>query len=309
MSIDLPNKYRGTLLGLAIGDALGVPVEFKKRGTFEPVVDYRDCEHFSLPAGHWSDDTAMALCLAYSFIEKKTFDAEDQIEKYKQWLESGYCSSTGKAVDVGQTILRALLTHDKRDGPYVAISSVRSDGNGSLMRIAPVPLFYKNMPDQAFEKAELSSKVTHGSQLCSAACKFYTGLIIGALNGTSKEELLSESYSPIPDYWKNVKIESAIREIMMGSYKQKNPPEIEGSGYVVKTLEASLWAFYNSNSFEEGVLMAVNLGDDADTTGAVFGQLAGAYYGLESIPEKYVSNLAKKDELLDVAEKLLAVAI
>jgi ADP-ribosylglycohydrolase len=307
--MDLLNKYRGALIGLAIGDALGVPVEFKKKGTFEPVIDYRDCHHFPLPAGHWSDDTAMALCLAQSFIEKKTFDAEDQIEKYKQWLENGYCSSTGEAIGIGQTVLRALLTYKKKEGAYVSVTSIRSDGNGSLMRIAPVPLFYRKMPDQAYEKAELSSRVTHGSQLCSDACKFYTGLIIGALNGASKEKLLTESYSPIPNYWKNVHVESEIKEIMTGSYKQKIPPEIRGTGYVVKTLEASLWAFYNSNSFEEGVLMAVNLGDDADTTGAVFGQLAGAYYGFDAIPEKYVRNLAKGDEIIDVADKLFNMTV
>lgn len=298
------NKFRGCFLGLAIGDALGVPVEFKKVGKFEPVFDFRGSDR--LPAGYWSDDTAMALCLANSLIEKKEFDAINQIEKYKKWLEIGYCSSTGKAIGIGQTVLRRLLTWHSGDDPYESITPRHSDGNGSLMRLAPIPLFFRNNPEQAIKNAELSSKVTHGSRLCANACKYYAGLIIGALNGVSKEEILSELYCPIPDFWRNHPLTEEIKNVALGSFKQKNPPFIQGSGYVVKSIEAALWAFYNSESFEEGVLKAINLGDDADTTGAIYGQLAGAHYGLEGIPSRWVSAVAKKDEIIDVADGLFA---
>lgn len=308
MNKDLSEKYQGSLLGLAVGDALGVPAEFKMVGDFEPVTDFRDSDWFDLPAGHWSDDTAMALCLANSLIEKKSFDPVDQIEKYKKWLETGYCSSTGKAIGVGQTILRALLTYRNGDDPYVAISSRHSDGNGSLMRLSPIPLYFKNNPKQAIENAELSSKITHGSQLCGDACRYYTGLIIGALNGVSKKELLSDLYSPIPNFWKDNQLAEEIENIALGSYKQNDPPFIQGSGYVVKSMEAALWAFYNSESFEDGVLKAVNLGDDADTTGAIYGQLAGAYYGISGIPKKWVDNVAKKDEICEIASKLFELS-
>jgi len=308
MSQDLLEKYQGSLIGLAIGDALGVPAEFKAVGEFEPISDFRDSDWFDLPAGHWSDDTAMALCLANSLIEKKSFDPVDQIEKYKKWLETGYCSSTGKAIGVGQTILRALLIYRNGDDPYVAISSRHSDGNGSLMRLAPIPLYFRNNPKQAIENAELSSKVTHGSKLCADACKYYTGLIIGALNGVSKKELLSDLYSPIPNFWKDNQLAKEIENIALGSFKHNDPPFIQGSGYVVKSMEAALWAFYNSESFEDGVLKAVNLGDDADTTGAIYGQLAGAYYGINGIPKKWTDNVAKKDEIFEIVNKLFELS-
>jgi ADP-ribosylglycohydrolase len=308
MSQNLLEKYQGSLLGLAIGDALGVPAEFKMVGDFEPVNDFRDSDWFDLPAGHWSDDTAMALCLANSLIEKKSFDPVDQIEKYKKWLETGYCSSTGKAIGIGQTILRALLTYRSGDDPYVAISSRHSDGNGSLMRLAPIPLYFRNNPKQAIQNAESSSKITHGSKLCGDACKYYTGLIIGALNGVSKKELLSDLYSPISNFWKDNQLTEEIENIALGSFKQNDPPFIQGSGYVVKSMEAALWAFYNSESFEDGVLKAVNLGDDADTTGAIYGQLAGAYYGINGIPKKWVTAVVKKDEILEIANKLFELS-
>lgn len=306
MSNQLSKRYQGSLLGLAIGDALGVPVEFKTAGEFEPVSDFRDSHR--LPAGHWSDDTAMALCLAKSLIEKKSFDPVDQIEKYRKWLESGYCSSTGEAVGVGQTILRALLTYRPGSDPYMAISSHHSDGNGSLMRLAPIPLYFRNNPKEGMANAELSSKITHGSQLCSDACKYYAGLIIGALNGVPKEELLSELYSPIPGFWKDNPLREEIMDIALGSFKHNDPPFIQGSGYVVKSMEAALWAFHTTDTFEDGVLKAVNLGDDADTTAAIYGQLAGAYYGIEGIPKKWVDGVAKKEEILEVANGLLALS-
>lgn len=303
MGNELSKKYQGSLLGLAICDALGVPVEFKTVGEFEPVVDFRDS--YRLPAGHWSDDTAMALCLANSLIEKKSFDPVDQIEKYKKWLEAGYCSSTGEAIGVGQTILRALLTYRSGSDPYMAISSHHSDGNGSLMRLAPVPLYFRNNPEVAIRNAELSSKITHGSELCGDACRYYAGLIIGALNGVPKSDLLSELYCPIPDFWKQNQLREEIENIALGSFKHNDPPFIQGSGYVVKSMEAALWAFHTSETFEDGVLKAVNLGDDADTTGAIYGQLAGAYYGIDGIPKKWIDSVAKKEEILEVANGLL----
>jgi ADP-ribosylglycohydrolase len=301
----LQEKYQGSMLGLAIGDALGVPVEFKYEGEFEPVTDFMDANNFGLPAGHWSDDTAMALCLANSLIEKKGFDPLDQMMKYKEWLESGYCSSTGISVGIGQVVHTALRKFDEDGNPYAAVTYKQSDGNGSLMRIAPIALYYRNNIEDAMKYAELSSLVTHGSKLASDACKYYTGLIIGALQGEPKETLLSGGYSPISDYWTNNTLSQEIEEVAYGSFKIKSPPDIKGSGYVVKSLEAALWAFYNSDSYEEGVLMAVNLGDDADTIAAIYGQLAGAFYGVTGIPKKWVEDVAKSSEITELANELL----
>jgi len=301
----LQEKYRGAMIGLAIGDALGVPVEFHRPGEFKPVCDFvESLSRSGLPAGHWSDDTAMALCLAKSLIEKG-FDPVDQVEKYVRWCMEGYCSSTGKAMGIGQTVWRALIEYIPGESPYVAISGRFSDGNGSLMRIAPIPLYFRNSPFEAMESAELSSRITHGSRLCVDACKYYSGLIIGALNGLSKDEILSPLYSPIKDYWRDHVLTDEIQAIAIGSYKEIHPPEIQGSGYVVKSLEAALWAFHNSDSYEEGVLKAVNLGDDADTTAAIYGQLAGAFYGIQGIPRRWVDGVAKNNHILLAADGLL----
>ncbi len=301
MNSELLKKYRGSLIGLAIGDALGVPVEFKSIGSFKPVNDFEDSNR--LPSGCWSDDTAMALCLANSLIESMGFDPKDQADKYKKWLETGYCSSTGRSFGVGQTVLRALVAYNG-ENPYVTTSSRNSDGNGSLMRIAPIPLYFRDNVFEAIKYAELSSRVTHESQLCADACKYYSGLIIGALNGATKEELLQPLFCPIKDFWIENKLVKETETVALGSYKNQQPPFIQGSGYVVKSLEAALWAFYNSETFEEGVLKAVNLGDDADTTAAIYGQLAGAYYGIDGIPERWINGVAKKIEIIDIADKL-----
>lgn len=300
----LQDKYRGAILGLAIGDALGAPVEFKMPGEFDIVTDFRDTPRFGLPAGYWTDDTAMALCLANSLIEKG-FDPDDQVERYLRWLSDGYCSSTGKAIGVGQTVLRALSRFRPGESPYIAVTGRYADGNGTLMRIAPIPLYFRNNPEEAMESAILSSKITHGSQLCADACRYYSGLIIGALNGVSKQELLSPHYSPIDGYWERDPLADEVLKVAAGSFKEKEPPDIQGSGYVVKSLEAALWAFHTTNSFEDGVLRAVNLGDDADTTGAIYGQLAGAYYGMKGIADKWIERVAKREELMDISYKLL----
>jgi len=300
---NIKQKCVGSLLGLAIGDALGFPVEYKKSGDFIPISDFRESNRAGLQKGDWSDDTAMSLCLANSLIDKNGFDPVDQIQKYQKWLSEGYCSSTGKAVGVGQTVLRTLLTYHPGN-EYVTISPRHSEGNGSLMRLTPVPLFFRNNPEKVIEYAGLSSKVTHGSPICADACRYYAGLILSALNGVSKEELLSPMYCPINNHWKHNNLENEIKIIALGSFKKKQPPEIRGGGYVVECLEAALWAFYTTNSFEDGVLRAVNLGDDADTTAAVYGQLAGAFYGIENMSKHWIDGVSKSEMIQNVAEKL-----
>ena len=300
----IENKYTGSLLGLAIGDALGAPLEFAKPGTFKPVNDFHGGGIFKLNAGEWTDDTSMALCLAESLARCNGFDAKDQMETYWKWLAEGYLSVRDKAVGVGKTTMRAIFEYKKSGDPYSRVTNPMSAGNGSIMRLAPVPLFYIDDPLQAIEMSGESAKTTHALQVNTDTCKYFGGLIWGAANGVKKEELLSENYSPVSGYWDEHEMVSDLPEVASGSFKIKNPPEIMGAGYVVKSLEAALWAFHNSDSFEEGVLKAVNLGDDADTTGAIYGQLAGAYYGLDGIPDRFQEKLAMKDIILSYAEKL-----
>ena len=304
----LKDRFRGCLLGLAVGDALGVPVEFRPPGTFKPVKDFRGGGSHGLKAGEWSDDTSLALCLAESLIEKQGFDPIDQLSRYTKWYREGYLSINGRCFDIGITTMKALHKFEKTGKPYCGSKSEYSKSNGSIMRLAPVPLFYFSDPKEAIEKSGESSKTTHMNQLVVDACRYMGGLICGAVNGTNKKKLLSKRYSPINGYWEDNLLSNEIDEVASGSFKHKNPPEISGSGYVVNCLEAALWAFYNTENFEDGCLLAVNLGDDADTTGAVYGQIAGSYYGETGIPIKWRDKLGKFDLINSYIEKLYQIA-
>lgn len=167
-----------------------------------------------------------------------------------------------------------------------------------------MPLFFAQRPEEAIERSAESSRTTHGAATAVDACRYLAALLVGAVNDTGKEELLSARYSPISGYWEEKPLAPEIREVADGSFKRKEPPEIQGSGYVVQSLEAALWAFHKSGSFEEGCLMAVNLGDDTDTTAAVYGQLAGAFYGEDAIPESWRTKLAHRDLIEGYAERL-----
>ncbi len=304
--LDPLERYRGSLLGLAAGDALGAPLEGTPPGKYVPLGldDMVGGGPFDLEVGEWTDDTSMALCLAESLLERRGFDPVDQLERYCRWAREGHLSSTGGCFDIGGTVLTALLRFEQTNQPYCGSSDPMTAGNGSIMRLAPVPLFYTRKPQEAIEKAGESSRTTHGAATAVDACRYLGALLVGAVNGASKEELLSERYSPVPGYWKQHPLVKEIDEIATGSFKRRRPPEIRGTGYVVESLEAALWALHSSSSFREGCLLAVNLGDDADTTGAVYGQLAGALYGEQAISESWRFKLAHRELIESFAERL-----
>jgi ADP-ribosyl-[dinitrogen reductase] hydrolase len=301
------DRYRGALLGLAAGDALGTTLEFTTPGTVKPIKDIIGGGPFNLKPGQWTDDTSMALCLAESLIECRGFDPTDQMERYLKWYERGHLSSNGRCFDIGNATRAALMHFRKTGEPYAGSTSPHSAGNGSIMRLAPVALFFAADPEAAIERSAASSRTTHGAVTAVDACRHLGALLVGAVSGVSKEELLSERFSPVAEYWEAQPLTPEIDEIAAGSYKHRNPPEIQGRGYVVKSLEAALWAFYHSTSFEDGCLLAVNLGDDADTTGAVYGQLAGAFYGEQGIPERWRSKLAHRELIESFAERLMSL--
>ncbi len=246
----------------------------------------------------------MALCLATSLVEQQTFDLTDQQRRYLRWYRDGYLSSTGHCFDIGNTVRDGLLRFERTGNPYSGSTNPRAAGNGSIMRLAPVPMFYASNPAEAIRQSGESSRTTHGAAAAIDACRYLGALLIGALNGVGKADLLSSAYTPIPDYWIEHPLHPDIARIAAGSFKGRQPPEIRASGYVVESLEAALWAFYHSRSFREGCLLAVNLGDDADTTGAVYGQLAGALYGEAGIPPEWLAKLAKRELLVSLAEQL-----
>lgn len=299
------DRYRGALMGLAIGDALGTTLEFKAPGSFEPISDMVGGGPFGLEAGEWTDDTSMALCLAESLVEQKAFDPEDQMRRYLRWYREGYLSSTGRCFDIGATVSAALLRFEVHQDPFAGKTDPHYGGNGSLMRLAPVPLAFAGDPEEAIRLAGEMSRTTHGAPEPVDACRYYAGLILGALAGVSKDELLQPRYSPVGGAWAPSVLSQKIDELAAGSFKNKQPPEIRGSGYVVQALEAALWAFWNTDDFTAGALAAVNLGDDADTTGAIYGQLAGAYYGIDAISSRWRDKLSMSDRIIGLADDLL----
>lgn len=302
-------RYRGCLLGLATGDALGTTLEFKAAGSFQPINDMIGGGPFGLWPGEWTDDTSMALCLAKSVLEKNGFDPANQMQQYLRWYRTGDLSSNGVCFDIGMTVRGALHRFEATRQPFCGLTDPNTAGNGSLMRLAPIPMFFAVSPTQAIEISGESSRTTHGAATAVDGCRFFGGLLVGALNGISKEELLSPLFAPVAGYWQDHALSPEIRQIANGSFKHRQPPQIRGTGYVVESLEAALWAFHNSSNFREGALMAVNLGDDADTTGAIFGQLAGAFYGVGGIPEEWLRKLAESEMITSFADRLYEAAV
>ncbi|CAF4375814.1 unnamed protein product, partial [Rotaria magnacalcarata] len=334
------SRIQGSLIGLAVGDALGAPVEFRPRSYMvdNPVSDMTSGGTWGLNAGQWTDDTSMALCLAASLISKGGSDAYDQLVRYKRWFRKGYMSSTGICFDIGASTRQAIIEFEtrqhqsaqtlkekhgftiKEDCLDKEIGEKRSElhfntdcgksdaaGNGALMRLAPIPLFYFRSMTDAVQHAANSAKTTHGDQKAIDACQFYAELIWHAINGVSKHDLLSTKL--FQKYLKG-NIDKNLMEIIKGSYK--NRPNgyddgIRGKGFILNSLEAALWAlYYDNNSFEKGVLLAVNLGDDTDTTAAIYGQLAGAVYGIDAIPQRWRDQLFQAKFLLTLANGLYA---
>lgn len=297
MSIDERSRFRGCLLGLACGDAVGTTVEFTARGRFTPVTDMVGGGVFELSPGAWTDDTSMALCLAASLTELGCFDATDQMNRYWRWVDDGYMSSNGRCFDVGNTVYDSLERFRETGDPFSGSTDPYSAGNGCIMRLAPVPMFY--FPDQAaaITQSGLSARTTHGAAECIDACRLFGGILYQALAGADREAILlshavDDASSP------------SLQAIARGEYRDKTEQDIRGSGYVVQSLEAALWCFWHTSSFEAAILKAANLGDDADTTAAVCGQVAGAFYGATGIPSHWLDRVALRDIITDLADRL-----
>jgi ADP-ribosylglycohydrolase len=301
-------RYRGALMGLAVGDALGTTLEFTSPGAFEPVADMVGGGPFGLEPGQWTDDTSMALCLGESLVDCGGFEPRDQLERYLRWWREGYMSSTGHCFDIGTATRAALARFERSREPYCGSADPRTAGNGSIMRLAAVPLFFAGDPLQAIERSGDSSRTTHAAPAAVDGCRYLGALLVGAVAGVSKQELLQPHWSPILGYWDEHPLVPEVAEVAAGSFARREPPEIRGSGYVVRSLEAALWALQRTSSFRDGALAAVNLGEDADTTGAVYGQLAGALYGAEAIPVEWRERLALRELIERLSDRLQEAA-
>ena len=194
-------RYAGCLLGLAAGDALGTTLEFKQPGTFQPITDMQGGGPFALAAGQWTDDTSMALCLADSLLTCQRFDPTDQLQRYWRWYHEGYLSSTGVCFDIGSATRQALTQYHDTHEPFPGSTRPDTAGNGSLMRLAPVPMAYAHDAARALASCAESSRTTHGAITAVDACRYFGGLLVGALNGVDKGTLLAPRYSPVDGRW------------------------------------------------------------------------------------------------------------
>jgi ADP-ribosylglycohydrolase len=285
----LRDRFRGALIGLAVGDALGTTLEFTEIG--QPWFDrygWRSFQ-FNLPAGGWTNDTSMALCLAQSLMHCQGFDAKDQIEHYVRWYREGYLSSTDRCFDIGNTVRSALKEFEQTGNPFAGATGPYTAGNGSLMRLAPIPMFYAGDDAQLVHYAGESS----AGDPRRAGC--HRCLCVDGDNDGYWHPEVGQEADIIPaalGYAQNHPMQPDIASVINGSYRHQ-PPIIQGTGYVVKSFEAALWAFYHFDDFKTGALAAVNLGQDADTTGAIYGQLAGAVWGESQIPLAWCQRLVK----------------
>ena len=283
------DRIAGAFVGLAVGDALGAPVEFHTRGTFPEVTEYRAGGKFNLPAGAWTDDTAMALCLAQSLIEKGCFNADDLLKRFSRWLEKGENTSTGVSVGVGQNTLRTLGDF-WRNGTLVAERlGNKNDGNGSLMRLSPVACHAFHDLARVRDLASAQSRTTHASEVADECCQFLGELLARIISGQSYHAAKANLHKSEWSY--------PLTSILEADYKVLGESGIKSTGYVVETLQAAIWAVENSPSFNTAILKAVNLGDDADTIGAVTGQIAGAIHGYSQIPKHLKTGLNNERKL------------
>jgi len=354
------------MLAVATVDALGGPAEFRSRFSFPLITSMVPNAHFGLPAGVWTDDTSMTLCLARSLSTYAPpgadsrvgklggFDEVHQLDMYSRWWKRGYLSATGSCFDIGGTIQRALFMWSNRNSAFSseskanqrALDRIKAEldgdyccGNGSLMRILPIGLAYWRNEEMARKYAYRSSEVTHPNKLCGEACEVWTRLILRIMNEATGEmekkftklDLLTEmagfpytqtklrdilalpsSGSPPPNTGTDVELEEYYRAhhpllalIPQSSTKSNSPfltspipptNTVPSTGYVLHTLVAALYAFFTTRTFEEGAIMVVNMGDDADTVGAVYGGLAGCWYGGERGSERELFWTPKVDE-------------
>ena len=290
------DRALGALLGLAIGDAVGTTLEFHSRDAQPRLEDMTGGGPFALPPGAWTDDTAMALALADSLAATDTLDCRDLMERFVRWWQHGEYSCTGTCFDIGNAIRAALDRYVRTGDPFAGSTHPRTAGNGSLMRLAPVALRFRNDRSRLIDTAADQSRTTHGAEEAVDACRAFAELLADAITGSPRADILApRPFEGAP----------AIADIIAGSWRGRARNEILSSGYVVHTLEAALWSVARTGDFRNAVLLAANLADDADTVAAVTGQLAGALYGLSGIPDRWLDRLAWKDRLLEAAQRLL----
>ena len=300
------SKYIDAIIGHAVGDAMGVPTEFCLREKLleNPITQMISSAKVNQPAGTWSDDTSMEIATIDSFIKNKKFDYNDIMKNWVMWIDKSAYTGNGEVFDVGRTCLRAIRKYSEGINPIeCGLNSVNYNGNGSLMRILPVALYSysKKLNDNEIMKLTNDiSSLTHGHEISKLGCYIYVKYVIYLLNGYTKEEaynkIKKENYSSYSD-----EAIDAYKRILKNNIKEYPLNEIKSSGYVVDTLECSLWILLNSKSYKEAIIASTNIGEDTDTIGAITGSMAGIIYGYNSIPIDWLKELKRKDYLIELA--------
>lgn len=293
---DIKDRAIGSLLGLAVGDAVGTTLEFKTRGSFDSIDDMVGGGPFRLKPGQWTDDTSMALALAESLLDKDGIDERDLMSRFVEWRDEGRYSCTGRCFDIGLTTRAALDRWLRTAAPIAGSTDPRAAGNGSLMRLAPVAVRYWKDLESLRDAAARQSRTTHAAAEAVDACVAFAEVLADAIAGEPRSNVLRPRHQ---------RYAGKIASIMNGSWRGKRSSDIETGGYVAHTLEAAIWCVARTADFRDAILLAANLGNDADTTAAVAGQLAGALYGAAGIPRKWVERVAWSDAIQRLAADLL----
>ena len=289
----------GALLGLAVGDAVGTTLEFKERDSYEPLTDMIGGGPFQLKAGEWTDDTAMALALADSLQGNNDIDERDLLSRFIDWRDQGTYSCTGRCFDIGNTTDISLTRYQKTGKLNSASSNANAAGNGSLMRLAPVAIRYWRDRVKLRDVAARQSKTTHAAREAVDACVAFAEMLADAIEGKPKSIIMRTREN---DY------AGQIGKIIGGLWRGKSRQAIKATGYVAHTLEAAVWSVGRTSDYRSAVLNAANLGEDADTTAAVSGQLAGAIYGASLIPIAWLERVAWRERITKTASDLLVAA-
>ncbi|SFD35391.1 ADP-ribosylglycohydrolase family protein [Flavobacterium phragmitis] len=314
----MKNKIESGLFGVAVGDALGVPYEFLSRHQMKesPAVDMIGYGTHNQPKGTWSDDSSLTFCLAETLAEG--YDLQKLANRFVNWKEQNYWTPHGEVFDIG--IATSIAIHELHCGkdPVLAGGDTEdSNGNGSLMRILPLLFYIKDMPiKERFQRVKEVSSLTHRHIRSVMACFIYLEYALQLYNGKNKDEALKQMQEIVKSFFENAEIPQSeidrfhrILSIKVGEYDVQDlqflsEAEIFSSGYVLNTLEAAIWCILLEDNYKDTVLKAVNLGSDTDTTAAVAGGLAGIYYGIDNIPEKWIDNLVRSNDIKDLADRL-----
>ncbi|HUN27116.1 MAG TPA: ADP-ribosylglycohydrolase family protein [Steroidobacteraceae bacterium] len=301
----LSGRFRGALVGLAVGDALAAATEQRKPGTFEPVAQLLGGGPHQLPPGAWSDDTAMALALADSLTACGSFDPRDQVERYRRWQEEGYMSATGRCVGITASTVRALAAARWRRQLFPGSHEPGRLDPEPLARVAPPVMFAFADARAAVRLATDAARLTCQAATVLEACGAFAAMLHAALAGRAKEEVLAPERA-LAELGRHGP-RSRLRAVLSGGYRRKQAAQLRAGPGIVEALEAALWAFDSTSDFRTGALAAANLGGRSDVITAAYGQLAGAFYGAASVPAPWRSVVARRELLEVLADRLFGL--